>query len=164
MATLSQLQARNKLESVSAKDILRPNKQPERAIYLSERACNWLRNDLTKIRQPHHTEGEPTARDQAIDLFHEFISGGEFNDIIDPHIMKPKNEAIWTLRTTDLRFYGWFCNIGVIILNSAATKYELELDKKLYDDHVNDCIEFRDALDLDEPKTECGDLNHVLQL
>jgi len=140
---------------------LRSHEVPERTMYASKEVITWFKETLKYAVSDQVIEGSLTPVQQAMSITHAFVSGDSLEEELEPHIMEPKDEGIWVIRTPDLRLYGWFWKPRIFILVSADIKANLEENKELYDEHVQTCCEFRKNLDLDEPKTEFGDLNHV---
>ena len=75
--------------------------------------------------------------------------------------MKPEDHGIWSIRTHDLRLYGWFYEKAIFILAAIEEKQELKENPSKYDAAVSKCVKFRDELDLDEPKTIFGSWDDV---
>jgi hypothetical protein len=70
--------------------------------------------------------------------------------------MSPSGDDVYELRSADLRFFGWFPKMDVFVAVRGDTFTKLKNDPKLYELHRITTLEFRDAIDLDEPKFEPG--------
>jgi hypothetical protein len=132
---------------------------PLRLMYAFPNAIKWLQETLPLLESDGYVEGALTPLEQAAALFHDFSAGKEISEF-PPHSMRPESEGIWELRTSDLRFFGWFWRRSVFILVSVETKKKCL--EGFYEGHRNQAKFNRDRLGLDEPKYINGEISDVL--
>ncbi|MBI2720372.1 MAG: hypothetical protein HY245_02890 [Rhizobiales bacterium] len=75
--------------------------------------------------------------------------------------MMPVGDAVWALKTADVRIFGWFlrrdCFVGVV----GDFAYRVK-GRDLYRGYKGEVVRFRNSLDLDEPKFIGGDDPNVV--
>jgi hypothetical protein len=160
MATAQQLEALGELVRIEIE--LDPDEVPQRLIYALPRVIDWMSKVLPGLTTDGYFPGAAAPAEQAEALLYEVISGRS-PSAMPPHCMLPNTEGIWELRTHDLRFFGFFWKRGVFVMTSAETKAKCLQVSGLASGHRNNAVQFRDRLDLDEPKFVPGsDPAHVL--
>jgi len=139
---------------------LLPGTREFRSIYASPRLKTWIENDLPGLESTWNIELTPQEQLQA---FVEEIFCPCEPLSYDWHF-KPLThiqDGIWELKTADLRMFGWFfvkdCFIG-----SAANLKDTIKRLHLYRPYAEEAVQFRDRLDLDNPKFVPGDDPHAV--
>jgi hypothetical protein len=152
------------LDLVSRGDLFRldPNLEPDvldfRCIYTSPKFKKWIEEDLPKLESTWKIEQSPQEQLQAF-LEEEFCPA---KPLFYDWQFKPLThirDGIWELKTADLRMFGWFPQKDHFVGVSADMKDRILL-YNLYAPYVRDAADFRDRLDLDEPKFIPGDSPH----
>jgi len=88
---------------------------------------------------------------QASALAEIFVSG---ETLTYSRQFKPLNhlgEGVWELKTADIRLFGWFPMRDVFVTYCADEAWRVK-EYKLYRGYVNEVVQFRNVLPLDEPK------------
>lgn len=158
MATILILEARGDLQRVEVE--LKPRDMPERSFYAYPRVTKWLDEKLPTL-EPVLDQDRQSPIEQVDFLLYEFIRGGSIAHWKQAHIMTPKTNGVWELKTPDIRFFGWFackdCFVAAEVASAAQVK-----DHNLYGGYQNLVVFRRSALDLDEPKFVVGGIESVL--
>lgn len=146
MATLSKLVGAHlfKLEPE-----LRHGQQAQRLIYASAGLMRWIQEALPELEQAWTSELTPA--EQLAAYVDDFCAGEELEIPTGFHCLRPEQKGVWSLKTPDLRIFGWFhtrdCFIGV----KADTADRIK-KHDLYLGYLGEVARFRDNIDLDEPK------------
>lgn len=143
---------------------LRGGELPYRSMYASHEAIAWIKDNINHPPENDFHDDPRSPLQQAVEIIHAFVAGDDLDGELEPHIMDPKEEGIWVIRTSDLRMYGWFYRPSQFILSCVEFKVNVVGNSVAYAALVEICCSFRDELDLDEPKTEFGDLEHVTRV
>lgn len=160
MATLVDLARERRLFRVEVD--LDPDQQPKRLLLALPRVMTWSAEELPNLRSDSFHDGASTPVQQAQAYTSLFVAGGDVAGLAyRPHIMKPFEKDVWVLKTPDLRFYGWFWRKGVFIISAADTKRRI-LDFGLASNYVDQVVNDRNSLPLDEPKFTSGELHELL--
>ena len=138
------------------------NEQPVRLMYGFPHVVEWLNNDLPSITtlSADPAEGRQTPLEQVDFLLHEFIGGADLSYYERSHFMEPLDGGIWELKTTDVRFFGWFVCRGIFIAANIDSAYRCKL-YPLYEGYKTNTIHRRNLLDLDDPKFIIGGYDDV---
>jgi len=90
--------------------------QPVRLIFGTTGFIEWL-NTLLQGAEPEHRLGDTTPAEQVDQLFYAFVSGKPLNYLRQFRFIRAEKNAIWELKTPDVRIFGWFlqrdCFVGV---------------------------------------------------
>ena len=152
MATLSELQKRHVIHELRLP--LRAEALPLRRIYFSSAFGKLVKEDLPKIPSTMFGNELP-AKQQVHMLFERFIEGGSFRQPRQFRILNPSRHGVWEFKTGDVRIFGWFpekdCFFAVIGTDTFTVK-----DQRLYDFHIENVLNFRRELDLDDPRFVAG--------
>lgn len=105
MPTIATLQDSGAIARIDVE--LGPREQPRRLLYGVPGFINWL-DDLVRgdDRSPLGLEVSPSQ--QLDSLFHAFVSGEPLVFSRQFRFIKAEAEAVWELKTADLRIFGWF--------------------------------------------------------
>lgn len=147
MSTPAELVATGRLIRIDVP--LLPGEQSFRRLFGTPQVAKWLKETLPGIRSDGFVPGAATPREQALALFRSFIRGDAL-DTMPPKCMTPTEEGVWELRTSDLRFFGWFWRPGTFIASAADTK-ERCLRHRLYAGYRGQTARERRNLQLDPP-------------
>lgn len=139
---------------------LEDDEQPQRLIYALPRVVDWLQEALPLLATDGYVPGALKPDEQADALFYQFIIG-EAEMQMPPNCLNPTPDAVWELRTHDLRFFGWFWTKGVYIISSIDQARRCK-DLGLYSGYREQAKHDRDKMDLDPPKFISGKLQDVL--
>jgi hypothetical protein len=152
------------LNLVSRGDLFRldPNLEPHvldfRCIYTSPRLKKWIEDDLPMLESTWNIEQSPLEQLQS--FVEEIFCSAE--PLTYEWQFKPLThikDGIWELKTADLRIFGWFQKKDHFVGVSADMKDRIK-QHGLYIPYARDAANFRDKLDLDEPKFIPGDNPH----
>lgn len=137
---------------------------PERHLYLTTEFGVWRETVL-----------EPAARlrgrnlvpyEQVEQLFYEYVLGKPMAYSVGYRKLDPHGQHIWELKTEDMRVFGWFVKKKYFVATSGEFKDKLSREKqkvstnKLYKPFIEGVWNFREALDLDQPKFISGIAYH----
>jgi len=123
-------------------------------LYLSLKLKLWVENDLPAL--PATWQTEVSCLEQVDALTNEFCVGETLSHGPQFHAIKPIADGVWTLKTGDIRIFGWFHIKDHFIGVVASDAYRIKLHD-LYRGYVGEVVRFRDALNLDQPKFVPGD-------
>jgi hypothetical protein len=151
MATLRDLIDRGELHEHDG--ALEPGEMPVRYVYFSPDFQKWYSTVLPS--EPRDRSRREFPFDQVETKFYEFILGRPLVYDHDRKKLDPIGHHVWELKTPDVRIFGWFAKKGHFVAVCGEMKNRL-LNNKNYDQFVQKCVEFRDSLDLDPPKSISG--------
>lgn len=117
------------LASVSVQ--LGPRDQPMRRLYWTADFEQWCRN-VIQTNTPSPTKA--AIDEQLNQAFADFVAGRPLTGMTkcDP----PKGQAIWRLKTPDLRLYGWADGSQCLVLVAGELKRTLALPGPPKDRHL----------------------------
>jgi hypothetical protein len=150
MATTEQLIERKALTRVDVP--LYGGERPWRSFLALERLIHWMTDALPSLEG---NWGDLNPIQQLDAVLADFVSGAPLEFRRHVRVIRPHHDAVWELRTTDLRVFGWFAARNVFIGSSAGLKHQIER-YGLYPEHRDLAIKDRVALDLDPPKCVYG--------
>ena len=155
MATLTTLTERSELYLFQVE--LGAGECAERSFYVTANAGRWLSETLPEL-ETMIAEGRMNPLQQADYFLHKFVRGDKLicRDGRDLKELYPTRHEVWELKTSDIRFFGWFYTPHIFICYQVEYKNRLEemrvININLYDIYRNATRDFRDNLDLNEPK------------
>lgn len=152
MATIDELVTGGYLKPIHIR--LGPKEFEDRKMYASPLFWNWLHGPVMSAESFYSENAKP--RYQARDLLKTYLSGKPFGSGRMFKRMRPASNDVFELRSPDLRFFGWFVRKDVFIAVIGDLFENLKADESLYEKHRIDCMNFRDQIDLDEPKYTPG--------
>ena len=132
---------------------LEADEQPRRLIYVTPDFDQWLNAVAPTLPKDRGRALTPLAQVDA--LFHDFVIGRPMVYDVDRKRLDPQRDNVWELKSEDLRIMGWFPSKGVFIAVTAAMRKRLK-PFAAYAPFIAQVVAYRDALDLDEPKTTLG--------
>lgn len=153
-------------ELVESKELVKmggnllPHEQPLRTMYALPGVKRWILEILPSIESDGHVPGALTPMQQAAVQVHDFIAGKNPEDWMVPKLLRPHKNAVWELRTPDLRLFGWFWRKRVFVLSSIDSALNCKTLSG-YTPHINLADQMRERLALDEPKYIEGSLSDV---
>jgi hypothetical protein len=157
MATLEHLADNDKL--IRHDPGLEDDEFPERYIYFAPDFDAQL-DALAQVGCLHGRNRTPY--EQADQILYDFIIGRRLAYGSEYHPLDPLAHHTWEFKTPDLRLFGWFPKRRHFVIVCREFKDNL---KKFadYAPHIQRVVDFRNALDLDEPKAVTGvNQNEVL--
>ena len=105
MLTIAALEDRGAIRRIDVE--LSPRAQPCRLLYGVPGFIAWLQERTrTNERSPMGLELSPSQ--QLDNLFHDFVSGEPLAFSRQFRFIRAEEDAIWELKTPDLRVFGWF--------------------------------------------------------
>lgn len=86
---------------------LRSKEETWRTLYASRELQDFL-HEIRATNPPTRWEADLTPKEQLYELFRVFITGEALRTDDQFHVMRPTDDAVWELKTPDLRIFGWF--------------------------------------------------------
>ncbi|WP_158047080.1 hypothetical protein [Skermanella pratensis] len=152
MATLEHLWAKGTLVKFEAN--LAPHELPHRSVYFAAQFDEWIEAVLyDEWSDARGRDMSPYEQVEAI--FVDFVKGWPMVYGVHKKLLRPETRGIWSLRTPDVRIFGWFPALGTFLAVRGAMKRNLKQPMD-YREHIDHVADFRDALPLDEPKSIAG--------
>lgn len=156
MATLLELEQKGWLWKLTPE--LSPRELELRTVLVSKVAKNWIANKLPLLESRWKSEIEPAA--QLDDLLTLFCTGDRLKHGKQFHVLQPRYQGVWELKTPDLRLFGWFperdCFVVVCCEEAGQMKARTGAQLDLYRKSINQVVGFRQSLPLDDPKFVTG--------
>jgi hypothetical protein len=158
MATITSLSQSGVLTLIDAG--LDADQQPWRLLYGTEDFIRWLDTQLVTLTSS--LIGNMISPIEQVDaLFADFVSGEPLVISRQFRQLRPSDQAVWELKTDDIRIFGWFplkdCFIAVYGAPADNVK-----DAGLYGTFRNLVAKRRDQLDLDCGYIMGGNINDVI--
>lgn len=140
------------------------HEQPERLLYAYPHVVEWLDQTLPSLPSDFKDfmQEDLSPMEQVDALFHDFVSGENFSYYERSHSMTPLPLGIWELKTTDVRFFGWFHIRKCFVIANVDTKARLLELPGLNGGYRENAVFRRNKLDLDTPKFITGGYVDVL--
>jgi len=128
---------------------LEPWELPTRAVYF---APDFNDIDLATLKLAPRIKGRNSAPfEQVEQILFVFVVGRAMKYGQDHKLLRPENKFVWSLRTVDVRLFGWFVKKGNFVIVRAEFKRNL-LAHKNYAPLIEETLKFREGLDLGSPK------------
>jgi hypothetical protein len=86
---------------------LAPHEQPRRLLYGTPNFVHWLEARMGSS-EPSPGIADLTPAEQLDALFHAYLSGEVLDHTRQFRIIRAEANAVWELKTPDLRIFGWF--------------------------------------------------------
>jgi hypothetical protein len=150
MATLEHLADTNKL--IRHDPDLDDDEFPERCVYFAPDFDARL-EALAEVGFRHHRNRTPY--EQAEQILYDFVIGRPLAYGSEYHPLDPHASHTWELKTPDIRLFGWFPKRRHFVVVCRAFKDDLKKFSD-YAPYIQQVVNFRNALDLDEPKAVTG--------
>lgn len=122
---------------------LYPTQRVWRYIYSSSVFLEWNNPVLLGGISSSH-DNDPISVQLASELLY-FCSGGILSDRQEIRCLDPKANAVWELKTPDLRLFGWFPHKNYFILHHCEVK-SLLMDYGAYQPHIEAVVQYRESL------------------
>jgi hypothetical protein len=152
MATLEHLWAEGTLIRFEAD--LEPREMPNRIIYMAAEFDAWI-EDILYDEQPDDEDRAIDPYEQVESIFDDFVKGRPMVYGVHKKLLRPETKGVWSLRTPDVRVFGWFPARGTFLAVCGDMKRNLK-KPTAYRAHIDRVADLRDALPLDEPKSIPG--------
>jgi hypothetical protein len=152
MATLEHLWTGGTLIKFTAD--LEPGTMPVRMIYMAAEFDDWVEEVLYDQR-PDDDDRAIEPYEQVESVFDDFVIGRPMVYGVHKKLLRPETKGVWSLRTPDVRVFGWFPAHGTFLAVRGDMKRNLR-ELTAYRAHIDHVTAFRDALPLDEPKSIRG--------
>ena len=105
MVTLATLVEAGEISPIEVE--LGPREQPTRLLYGTPAFLNWLKERL-RSAETSPLLADLTPSEQLDLLFYQFLSGKPLVFTKHFKVIKYERNAVWELKTPDLRIFGWF--------------------------------------------------------
>jgi hypothetical protein len=151
MATLEHLCATGKLKKHIPD--LEDTELPQRMMYFAPEFEAWISGAL-RLERPERGRNL-TPFEQAELICYEFIVGRPMGYGYHYKKLDPISAHAWELKTEDVRIFGWFAMKSHFVAVGGELKRYLKRARQ-YGPHVLRVTNFRNALELDEPKAITG--------
>ena len=132
---------------------LENDEQPLRYVYLAPEVDAWISTTLATA--PVDRSRQLTPFEQVEQRLYDFAIGRPMAYGTEYHPLDPLGQAVWELKTVDVRLIGWFARRATFIIVCGRLKGELR-KAKLYAPCIEHVVRFRNGLDLDPPKAITG--------
>jgi len=152
MATLEHLWADGTLIKFEAD--LEPGTMPNRVIYMAPEFDVWI-EDVLYDEPPDDKDRAIDPYEQVESIFDDFLRGRPMVYGVHKKLLRPEMNRVWSLRTPDVRVFGWFPARGTFLAVCGDMKRHLK-KPTAYREHIDRVTAFRDALPLGEPKSIPG--------
>lgn len=126
---------------------------PDRILYLAPEFDEWAAKELATAKRDRSRDLHPY--EQVEQLFRDFVVGSPMAYSVHCRKLQPLNRHTWELKTEDVRVLGWFPRRTIFIAVGGDLKKNLR-DWDAYTPHIENVVDFRTNLDLDEPKWITG--------
>lgn len=124
---------------------LKRNDYEDRYIFLYKHVEKWLEENIAQMIESGNYFGDFSPKEQIYELFYDFITGKDFKHYKLLHLMNPRGDGVWELKTVDLRFVGCFVQKNVFVIVNVNTMekikmfrlyngYRVDSIKKIHDD------------------------------
>ncbi len=120
-----------------------------RRLLLTPEVEEWIVN-IYRNNPPTTWEADLTPREQLHGLVRKFVLGAELNFDTEFHVLIPGEDAVWELKTPDLRLFGFFSkldcmivvgiNFATVIKERAYTPMYIQMVKAFREQHEVDCV------------------------
>lgn len=114
MSTIEELVSSGAISRIEAE--LNSRDQPMRLLYGTPGFIGWL-TEILQGAEPPNRLGEATPGEQIDQLFHTYLIGQPLTYTKQFRFIRAEKNAVWELKTTDVRIFGWFlkkdCFVGV---------------------------------------------------
>lgn len=152
MATLLHLAQQGQVVKLDA--AMDHTQQECRRIYILPRVQTWMENVLPGLESDWGSEITPL--EQLAAFLVTYCSGDTlmFDRQFKP--LRHVDNGVWELKTTELRLFGWFHIRDWFVCTDCDSATRVKR-LNMYAGYRDQCVRFRDGLDLDKPKFVAGD-------
>ena len=125
-----------------------------RSLYLSPELAAWIDDYLVYQPKDRHKHLEPV--EQVFEILDRYVKGRAM-ERSEMKKMEPIGEHVWAFKPQDVRIFGYFYRPKVFIAVCGEMKKNLVPTKgkttnQLYKPFRQKVLNFRDGIDLDQPK------------
>lgn len=152
MATLSELEDLKVLSRYRHKH--KPIDGVGREMWFYRDTAKWLVEEF--VEMPTFYPESISNKKQAATLLKDFVTGEPFEPSINFWHMRPYENDVYELKTSDLRVFGWFARRKVFIAAVASTFEITHKANGIHGVFRDQVISMRESLDLDAPKWVVG--------
>lgn len=144
---------------------LRRHEYQRRWVHGSHEFVRWILEDVPKLQQGR-LNAHDTPQEQLDQILYRWIAGKQiaysrmFKDLM------PGRDEVWELKTADLRVFGWLaerCRF-IAVLGDYADHYKGPNRRRSYETARQFVVQYRDRLDLDEPKFVTGNFDALVDV
>jgi hypothetical protein len=135
----------------------------DRKFYAFPDCLEWMRVDVPKMVAGRE-QSAFTPYEQLMERLRQWMAGDPMRYGPWFHDMDPQEDAVWELKTTDLRIFGWMyqpCSF-IAVRGGYADDYKEPTKTKNYADDRREVVKARDALPLDGEKFAKGDFDELV--
>lgn len=135
----------------------------DRELYAYPDCLDWMRVEVPKM-VTGRVQSSLAPKEQLINRLLQWITGKPmvrgrmFQDLL------PQGDAVWELKTADLRIFGWIYRPRkfIAVRGGYAADYKEPTKIKFYGDDRRAVVEARDVLPLDGEKFVMGDYDELV--
>jgi hypothetical protein len=129
------------------------DEMPERWVYFSPSFETWAASVLPMLKRDRGRNLFPN--EQVEQTLFDFVKGRPLAYDLKYKKLDPVGNHVWELKTEDVRLIGWFPRPRhfVIVVGEMKVNLKRAADYKPY---IENAVNFRTQLDLDEPKSVLG--------
>ena len=127
-----------------------------RALFTTRAFGEWVGRGLRAVQAS--SDSSPLPRAQLEAELEGFVTGKSLSVDRDFHCLEDKGHCVWQLKTPDLRLFGWFVDLNVMILHAGADANVLHAKGWVaYKPYVDEIVAFRSTLGPDLPGPLTGE-------
>jgi hypothetical protein len=135
----------------------------ERKFYAFPECVRWMKVEVPKMVTGRERSAF-TPYEQLMERLRQWMAGDRMKDGPWFHDMDPKTDAVWELKTADLRIFGWMYQPRsfIAVRGGYADHFKEPTKIKNYADERREVIKARGALPLDGDKFVEGDFDELV--
>jgi hypothetical protein len=115
----------------------------QRRLYLLARVPGQIAERIEGTTSDRHLETMPYEQLDA--LLSEYCEGEELAFSTQFKCMRPLDRGIWTLKTPDVRIFGWFHEKDCFICSAVDAAWRVK-EVPLYRGYIDEAVRFRDEI------------------
>jgi hypothetical protein len=135
----------------------------DRKLYAFPECLAWMRNEVPRMATGRIASAF-TPKEQLIERLRQWMSGEPMAHGRMFHDMEPVSDAVWEIKTGDLRVFGWMyrrCEF-IAVRGGYADDFKEPTKIKDYADERREVVRARAALPLDGQKYVEGDFDDLV--
>jgi hypothetical protein len=135
----------------------------ERKIYAYPGCVEWMRDQVPQMKTGR-VASDFSPREQLVERLRQWMAGDPMEYGRMFHDMDPSTDAVWELKTADLRIFGWMYRPRqfIAVRGGYTDDYKQPTKTKNYADERREVVKARDALPLDGNKFVKGDFDGLV--
>jgi hypothetical protein len=135
----------------------------ERKIYAYPACLEWIRNEVPKMVTGRIASAS-TPKEQLIERLRQWMAGDPMAYGRMFHDLDPRSDAVWEIKTADLRIFGWMYlpRTFIAVRGGYTDDYKPPTKTKNYADDRREVVNARDSLPLDGEKYAKGAFDELV--